>query len=139
MTFGFLLTISITGPGCQEKDEAKPDYITVVVSSSIETLTCLPDGTNYQTDDPYQFRLEMIKAGGERFVFDLTSSNGWTDIKKGSFKLYREQFIDVVASIQGGTWDRNTRTLFWKDVYPTKDFGEEYFWIAHVSLCVTDE
>lgn len=138
----FFLNIIIVAnliSGCEDKDEDKPNYITVTVSSSIHTLTCQPDGTNYQNDGVHEVRLEMIKAGGERFVFDLTANQGWTDIVKGSFKLYREQFIDVVATTQGGMWDRNERTLFWKDVYPTKDFGEEYYWIAHINLCVAEE
>ena len=142
---GLLLIAGAFGEGCEEEEEPKPDYINVAVDA--EGYILLLDNPSSAADCPdywqlvqsQEVRIEYIKAGGENFVFfDLIDGSCEFYGSPASFKLYREQPIDVkvtlVATIPGYTMGIGTLRLPWSQVYPSKDFGETYSWNPRVSL-----
>ncbi|NNG26465.1 MAG: hypothetical protein HKM87_03000 [Ignavibacteriaceae bacterium] len=124
--------------GCEE-EEPKPDYITVNVTAAGNML--LKDNTTGELSCDSRItsipvRVDMIKAGGETFTFYATlgPENCYIEAGPATFKLYREQPIEVIAYTEtvlpGFTQIRASEFLSWDEVYPGKDFGETFAWEA---------
>ena len=79
-------------------------------------------------------RIYIIKAQGETFTFfyHLTFPSCHFESETATFKLYREQPMEVIAYTEavlpGFTQIRATAYLSWDDVYPGKDFGGTFNW-----------
>ena len=128
--------------GCEEEEEPKPDYITVNVTTNGQILTEIPNNPILFCDNLIQdipVRVDVIKAGGERFNFYTT-----TDIsckftsETATFKLYREQPIEIIAYVEivpgGYTQVRGVDYLSWDEVYPAYDFGNTYYYTSVVTI-----
>jgi len=131
-----LLFITLCFSGCEFLSEK--DYITVNVTAHILVILYDINGNVVQNDtaDDVLVYIWMTKDDGERITFDKYTENGATSVS-GSFKLYREQHIDVSASVvtrykayQTGWVD--TSTLTWDTVYGAADFGGTYNWDTDV-------
>jgi len=134
MTITFL---TLCYSGCQELD-VKPDYITVkcraeiisyIVDKNNNTLGEVPIGLTIKVD--------FIKDGGERFTQQCVVEafgEGTEYSNTFSFKLYKEQPIEAIISVQGGYKDYDpivavqSKTLTWAQVKASVDFGGEYSW-----------
>ncbi|MCK5577819.1 MAG: hypothetical protein KAI14_05820 [Dehalococcoidales bacterium] len=137
-------------PGCDILE--KPDYITVNVDAfaNVKVTRWI---SGQQVVAPWagtQVEISIVKAGGERVVeMKTTDSGGITQSIRGTFKLYREQYIRVLVSVTpnsaipdtvgGGGYDparhilnNSWQELSWSQVYPAKDFGETYNWYTTV-------
>ena len=137
---GLLMVAGSFGDGC-EGEEPKPDYITVNVLTEGNHLLKHVDTGELSCDSRVSsaiVRVDIIKAGGERFNFYKTieEPSCYFTTEMVTFKLYREQPIEVVAyseSVPGGyTQVRGIDILNWEQVYPSYDFGETYTWNAGV-------
>ena len=130
------------GDGCEEEEEPKPDYITVNVKTEGELLTedtnshirACSDHTRGKT-----VRVDVIKAGGEQFNFyNVTDSNCKFTSETATFKLYREQPIEIIAyaeEVPGVfTQVRGVDYLSWDEVYPQYDFGDTYNYTSLVLI-----
>ena len=100
---GLLLMGGAFGDGCDE-EEPKPDFITVNVTVEGSFLT-QAEGQDLKlcTNDEYNrtVRVDIIKAGGERFnLFVQTEVHCVFQTEFKSFKLYREQPIEIVAYLE---------------------------------------
>jgi hypothetical protein len=127
------LFLTMCFSGCETIEEK--DYITVVCQATIITsLLDEQDNTVQEAPVGLLLTVEFIKAGGERFSSQCTiSTDGTAQSESGSFKLYREQNIEVVVTVQGGYKDYHPMTtneyatLPWSTVEPT-GFGKTYAW-----------
>jgi hypothetical protein len=138
---GFLMIAGGFNEGCEE-EEPKPDYITVNVTTKgivrskkvgSSILMC------YQPLQSLTVRVDVIKAGGERFnLFAETGMDCDFQTESVSFKLYREQPIEIKAyseQVPGGvTQVEGTDYLSWDEVYPQFDFGETYNYTSDVTV-----
>jgi len=133
---GLLFISGAFTEGCDE-EKPKPDYITVNViaegnillkDNTTDSLSCDNRITNITV------RVDVIKAGGEQVNFFVILGQGSCYFKTGTatFKLYREQPIEVIAYTEavlpGFTQIKAVAYLSWDDVYPGKDFGSTYTW-----------
>ncbi len=90
-------------------------------------------------------RIEINKADGERVTFEkTTNASGCTEIVTGTFKVYKEQPVNVITTITegtlpgvlgGGLWDstkyrvyNNFARLDWGTLDARSDFGDTYYW-----------
>lgn len=134
---GLLFISGAFTEGCEEEEEPKPDYITVTVKAAGNIL--LKDNTTDSlscdsriTSNP--IRVDIIKDQGETTTFFVTlgSENCYFETGIATFKLYREQPIEVKAYTEivppGFTQIRASDYLSWDEVYPGKDFGDTYAW-----------
>jgi hypothetical protein len=131
-----VLFIAVGFSGCTEKQK---DYITVKCSARI-TATLFDKNNNSLWEFPVDLpiKVDFIKDGGERFTLtckiDLV---GGADTETVSFKLYKEQPIEAVMTVQGGyqayspTVAIQYQTLSWEQVKAVADFGGEYTWTPH--------
>lgn len=128
--------------GYDEEEEPKPDYINVTVKTNGNLL--LKDNTTGDLDcdnriNTDMLRVDVTKAGGEQFNFfpSLSFPNCYFETGVATFKLYREQPIEVMAYSDqvpaGYTQIKGVEILTWDEVYPEKDFGETYNWEPHVT------
>ena len=147
--------------GCDIIDELdKPDYITVTVDAFANvTIGKWISGQNVVVPWPNtQVQISIVKAGGERVdAVKTTDSYGVTESVVGTFKLYREQNIQVLVSVTpnsaipeelgGGGYDparhfvnNAWEELTWDQVYASRDFGETYSWYTtvHATADVTE-
>lgn len=127
MTLIFLMTWF---SGCGELDElSKPDYITVTVQCNADLR--LADSPETYINNAL-IRIEIIKSGGEKVSDLVTTSLSLTRSVVGTFQLYREQSITCIGTVimesveeySNYTFDSDTETILWSDVYPTWDFGD---------------
>ena len=140
---GLLFISGAFTEGCDEEEEPKPDYITVVVKVS-GLLNYRNLNTNTTGCDSLEINVPMrvviTKDGGENFILFPTTGPGscYYTSEQVSFKLYREQPIEVDASTEyvpaGYTQSEGYSLLGWEDVYPGKDFGETYSWQPSVMV-----
>ncbi|HWR63761.1 MAG TPA: hypothetical protein VN365_05090 [Candidatus Thermoplasmatota archaeon] len=130
-----LLFVTLCFSGCELLEE-KPDYITVTCSAEID-ISCLDKNNNnlkiFASGLP--IRVDFVKAGGERFTLTCTSDTfGIAETGTCSFKLYKEQPIEVTMTVQGGYLDFYPKapvqyqTLTWEVVDAAADFGGSYAW-----------
>jgi hypothetical protein len=131
-----ILLIAVWFSGCEFLPK---DYITVHCSARI-TATLFDKNNNSLWEFPVDLpiKVDFIKDGGERFTLtckiDLV---GGADTETVSFKLYKEQPIEAVMTVQGGYKDYDPtvavqyQTLSWEQVKAVVDFGDEYSWTPH--------
>jgi len=130
------------GDGCEEEEEPKPDYINVTVKTYGNLL--LKNNTTGELDcdsriNTATLRVDVTKAGGEHinFFLSISETNCFFETDVATFKLYREQPIEVMAyseQVPGGfTQIRGAEILTWNEVYRWKDFGETYNWEPHIT------
>lgn len=125
-----LLFLTLCFSGCEEIG-MKPDYITVIVDVWVQVNLLSPDDKILQENvKGPQITIKMQKDRGEQFTFERNTTLGYC-MAIGSFILYREQFIECTATVQGGYKDFYPlapayKMLSWEDVYPSHDFGENY-------------
>ena len=138
---GLLLIAGAFGDGCEE-EEPKPDYITVIVTTKGRVMSKEvgnPVLLCYQPLQGLTVRVDVIKDGGERFnLFAETDMSCRFESKSVSFKLYREQPIEIIAyaeQVPGGvTQVEGIDYLSWDEVYPQYDFGETYSYTSNVTV-----
>jgi hypothetical protein len=123
--------------GCQQL-EVKPDYITVKCRAEI--ISYIIDKNNNTIEETpvgLTIKVDFIKDGGERFTHQCVVEEfgeGTEYSETVSFKLYKEQPIEAVISVQGGYKDYDPllavqyKTLAWAQVKASADFGGEYSW-----------
>ena len=140
---GLLMFAGAFGEGCEEEEqEPKPDYITVNVTTKGKVLSKKvgnPVLLCYQLLQDLTVRVDVIKAGGERFnLFTQTGTDCRFQTELVSFKLYREQPIEIIAyaeQVPGGvTQVEGTDYLSWDEVYPMYDFGSTYNYTSDVTV-----
>ena len=139
---GLLFISGAFGEGCEEEEEPKPDYIIVNVTTKGHLYHRLAGSPAYSCGDWTRneaVRIDVIKAGGERFnLYSTTNFNCEFATETVSFKLYREQPIEVQAYTESvpneHTLQRGIDYLSWDEVYPTKDFGETYNYAPEVNV-----
>ena len=141
-----LLTLLLVLSGCEdfsfEGCDVDLNYITVVVQGQV----CAEVG-QIQWEGA-QVSIEINKAGGERVTFDKTTdTNGCTDIVEGTFKVYKEQYVEIIArpvtgKIPQDYWYAmgeeynpakhrvlsNSKRLLWNKISEGKKFGDTYYW-----------
>ena len=138
---GLLFISGAFGEGC-EYEEPKADYITVNVTTKGGLWTKEVGQPSYECNDWVRnvvVRIDVIKAGGERFnLYSTTDSACKFSTETVSFKLYREQPIEVQAYTESHpnehTLQRGVDYLSWDEVYPLYDFGETYDWNPDVDI-----
>jgi len=130
-----LLFVTLCFSGCELLEE-KPDYITVTCSAQITSY--MLDKYNLlisERPSGLLIRVDFVKDGGERSTFTCTSDSlgiAWT--RTTSFKLYKEQPIQAIMTVQGGVLDFypkepvQYKTLTWDYVDAAADFGGSYSW-----------
>jgi len=137
-----LLLITLSLSGCEILEEEE-DYITVNVGVLCNVVFFDNQGKWDPTKDPASIpvRIQMIKDGGERFTFNKVteSSLGATEYVEGSFKLYKEQRIEVTAETVGEFGDfyeykAGFAMLTWAEVDAAADFGGSYTWRPQVII-----
>jgi hypothetical protein len=123
------------------------NYVTVVVQTkACVTVEYLVEGnTNHTKWAGGPLHIEINEAGGERVTFEKTTdAGGCTEVVTGTFKLYKEQPVTVIATITGSTvpvelgggpWDpakydvvNNFDQLTWAEIDAMVDFGDTYDW-----------
>lgn len=129
-----LVVLSTWLSGCEILEE-QDDYITVniVAYAKVVLLNEQNQPTYLVPYTPVHF--DMIKAGGERLQFDDPNDSGQTGHVYGSFKLYKEQDIEIIATpdLQYKLLEQvypSYTQLNWADVYPATDYGGSYTWDA---------
>lgn len=129
-----ILFISLCLSGCEEF-EIKPDYITVICQVQ-GSAYLLDENDNILPEKPIGLliRIDVIKDGGENYVFQ-EAVNEWGLVGGYcTFNLYREQGIEAIANVQGSYNDyypllpTQSKTLTWEQVNAVADFGESYSW-----------
>ena len=134
---GILMIAGGLEEGCEEEEEPKPDFITVICSAERNILA--KDNTTDSLSCPSLLsentvRVDFIKSQGEQFnlFVPLGEDNCWFETGSVEFKLYRDQPIEVSAYIEqvpgGYTQIRAQAVLTWDEVYPSKNFGDSYTW-----------
>ncbi len=137
-----ILSLVFIANDCVETyQEPKPDYITVNVLVYGEIYTKHVDSSYVHCRDFFegmQVRIDIIKAGGERYNLYANVSVCAFKTQTVSFKLYREQPIEVSAyaeQVPGQyTQVRGTDYLTWDEVYPKNDFGDTYNYTTIVDI-----
>jgi len=141
------LFITLCFGGCEELE--KPDYITVECRASITGLLMGKDNATYSwwaSPEGLPIRVDFIKAGGESFTLQCEIgmvATAATDIV--SFKLYREQPIEAVMTVQGGYQDFyptvpvQYATLTWETVDAAADFGGSYYWCPEFKVYLNND
>jgi hypothetical protein len=86
-------------------------------------------------------KVDFIKDGGERFTLQYETykyiARAQVHTSIVSFKLYKEQPIEAVMTVQGGYKDYDPtvavqyQTLSWEQVKAAADFGGAYSWEPH--------
>lgn len=130
-----LLFLTLCFSGC-ELLETKPDYITVTCSAEIDIACRDKNNDNLKIFvSGLPIRVDFVKAGGERSTLTCTSDIfGIATTGTASFKLYKEQPIEVTMTVQGGYLDFHPKepvqykTLTWDEVDAAADFGGSYAW-----------
>lgn len=133
--------------GCEELDQmiessTKPNYVNVIITADATVLYKFTfyakDGSTASTQinvNDTTVRFDMIKAGGETYtLYRVTDSAGKTQTASATFKLYKEQPIECIATAEGvdnELYSSSVKTLTWDQVSSAKDFGETYTWIVH--------
>jgi hypothetical protein len=84
-------------------------------------------------------RVDIIKDGGERFhYFPVTDMSCKFTSSTATFKLYREQPIEIIAYVEavpaGFTQIQAVDYLSWDEVYPLYDFGETYNYTSNKDI-----
>jgi hypothetical protein len=129
-----LIIITLSLGGCEELG-IKPDYITVICQVQ-GSAYLLDENDNILPERPIGLliNMEVIKAGGENYVFQ-EAVNVWGLVGGHcTFKLYREQDIEAIVRVQGSFKDyypllpTQSKTLTWEQVKAVTDFGETYSW-----------
>ena len=126
-----MLFITLSFSGCEFLPK---DYITVHCNARIRgTLYDKNNNSLWEFPVDVPIKIDFIKDGGERYTltcrFDLL---GTADTETVSFKLYKEQPIEAVMTVQGGyktyspTVTVQYKTLTWEQVEPFADLGGEY-------------
>jgi len=148
VTFTLIICIIFSGcEGISELDEmikssTTPNYINVIVTADASVLYIF---TFYAKDNSTAsttmnitdttVRFDMIKAGGETYtLYRITDSAGKTSTASASFKLYKEQPIECIATAEGldkELYSLSVKKLTWDQVNSTTDFGGTYTWIVH--------
>jgi hypothetical protein len=141
-----VLFITLSFSGCELLEE-KENYITVHVGVLCNVVIVDSQGNWDPTKDSSNIpvRIEMIKDGGERFIFNkavTNSQSGGVDYVEGSFKLYKEQRIEVSAEAvgeYGGFYEKEAgfAMLTWAEVDAAADFGGSYSWTPQVNVYMT--
>ena len=131
-----LIFLTLQFNGCEELENLnEPNYITVTITADATVYTTT-EHANVLTPNVTVI-LEMIKDGGENYVFyKTTQDSGTTDKATCSFQLYKEQ--DIVCYAQptgvGAGANRIKKTLTWETVDAAADFGGTYSWNVHHDL-----
>jgi len=147
LTLIFTLPMFIFFSGCEEIDQmiepyTKPNYINVIATADATVLYKFTfyakDGSTASTQmniNDTNVRFDMIKAGGETHtLYRMTDSAGKTQTASASFKLYKEQPIECIATAEGvekELYSSSVKTLTWDQVNSTTDFGGTYTWTVH--------
>lgn len=80
-------------------------------------------------------RFDMVKANGETHtLYRTTDPSDNKQTASASFKLYKEQPIESIATAEGmdkELYFPSVKTLTWAKVNSSKDFGETYTWTVH--------
>lgn len=84
----------------------------------------------------------MIKSSANTYKFEkVTDEYGWTEQVEGRFKIYKEQNIDIVATIVGGESDAASdfRRMEWKELSHNNDFGGVKIFNIDLDIIATSE
>jgi len=133
-----ILLVSVWLSGCEVIEEN--NYVIVTVDASVSIRLLDKNGAEVLNKNlsGIPIIIEMVKAGGERLRFERISSFGGADAQ-GTFHLYKEQMIEVIASVQGGFEDfyqlqAGYAVLPWVTVSEDVDLGESYYWETFVDI-----
>ena len=138
-----LLFITLNFSGCEEIG-MKPDYITVNVFVTVYVNLYTSEDTKAEgLPENISVSIKMQKDRGEQLTFEKTTDITGACEASGSFKLYKEQFIECTATIQGGYKDFYPlapayKMLSWDEVYPENDFGKTYSWYIELFVKMTN-
>jgi len=136
-----LLFITLSFSGCELLEE-EADYITVVVVADV--LVGLLDYQGYPLEIDFAegvpIQITMTKAGGERTIVNrVTDVAGSVDGATGTFKVYKEQPVECIATATGSYKDYATvapdyDTLSWEQIDAAADFGGTYTWTVSLFI-----
>lgn len=137
-------------PGCSmfEGCDIGVNYITVIVQTRACATVIQKKYQEYTNQAPFAgavFRIEIIKAGGERVTETRTAdASGCTDVVTATFQVYKEQPVEVNAWFLSGSkpseWGgeeidlvdmeivNNFEYLNWQQLDAAADFGDTYYW-----------
>ena len=143
-----LMLTSLFLSGCEEKitdvigdfDASKPNYInvTITASASLFKWKWVPSlGEKFEKLPGVDIKIKMDKASGEgRIFYTTTGEDGWTPEFTHSFKVYREQPVNIHASLYPSvpaglsnySISQYDERLIWEDIHSQADFGESFHW-----------
>jgi len=129
-----LVTLTMCLSGCEILEEGDA-YITVNIIAYAQVVLIDEEGNDIRLVPYTPVHFDMIKAGGERLQFDDPNEAGQTGHVYGSFHLYKEQDIEIIATpdLQAKLLEQvypSYTQLNWAEIYPATDFGGTYSWEA---------
>lgn len=138
-----LVCVELSGCGVINQ----PDYITVNFEAKAGIILNDKNGNpiTSKVAQGVPILIQLIKDGGEtRSYTKVTDGSGDTEWVYGSFKLYKEQEIELIASAQGGFEDFSQflpgrARLTWDQVHATTLFGGNYSWVYSVYIDMRNE
>ncbi len=127
-----LLLLILCLSGCELLEE-EDNYITVNITAYAQVVLINEKNQPLQLIPGVTVHFDMIKAGGERLQFDEIAESGQTAFVYGSFHLYKEQDIEIIATpnLESKLFEQPFPSyvqLNWADVYPAIDFGGSFGW-----------
>lgn len=150
-----LLVGSVGLGGCDELNMEgceTSNYITVVVQ--VQACASFDDGRMLYQWPGVPVNIEISKSGGSIVSKDVSSDgSGCTEIVEATYKVYKEQRVEVSAipvvgsplpgEFSGSTYDlshyviyNNYAYLYWDDISANHDFGDTYYWNPVIELSV---
>jgi hypothetical protein len=142
-----LLFTTVLLSGCEEQifseiDELKssiPNYINVTITTKACLFKWNGSGSNdyFEILPGAEIKIKMDKASGEgRIFYATTGEDGWTPEFTHSFNVYREQPVNLYASLYPSvprglsnySISSYYQQLTWNDIHSQADFGESYHW-----------
>ena len=136
-----LLLITLSLSGCEILEEEE-DYITVVVVANVLVSLLDNKGEFVVTDNAegVPIQIMMTKDGGERTILNrVTDEAGSVDGATGTFKVYKEQPVECIATATGSYKNYapvapDYGTLSWAEVDAAADFGGTYTWTVDLLI-----
>ena len=131
-----LLTLCLSGCELLEEED---NYITVNITTYARVVLINEKNERIELIPGVPVHFDMIKAGGERLQFDEIAESGETAFVYGSFKLYKEQDIEIIATpnLESKLLEQPFPSyvqLNWADIYPATNFGGSYgghpYWLS---------
>ena len=143
----FLIFATIFLSGCEEQifseiedlKSSTANYINVTITAkaSLHIWQTHYASPNYIALPGADIKIKMDKASGEgRIFYATTGENGWTDEFTHSFNVYREQPVNIYASLYPSvptgysnyTISSYYEQLTWDYIYSQAEMGGSYHW-----------